>query len=116
MGVRIGKQDQQPPCPRLWSGPGTLSSYAHFIPDHYLEGTGDSHHAPSHPCVLQPQLSLEAGVACPPHALKTHISLLFHPPFSLGLGFLQRSCTEKAAMSSLEQSPICSLWVWLPFL
>lgn len=55
-----GSTSPPPTPPQPVSGPGTLSSYAYFIPGHYLEGMGDSHLTPSHPRVLHSQLSPES--------------------------------------------------------
>lgn len=62
------------------SGLGTLSSHARFIPGRYLEGMGDSHHAPSRPRVLQPQLSPGSCCGLPsPCTEAPHLFCSIHP-------------------------------------
>lgn len=78
MGARIGKQDQQLPQPA--NGLGTLSSHARFIPGCYLGGMGNSHRAPSHPCVLQPQPSPGSWCGLPsPCTEDSHLFCSIHP-------------------------------------
>lgn len=60
----------------------------------------------THVC-SSPSRALGAGVACPPYALKTHISSP-PSPLSSGPGIPIERRTGKSATSSPEQPPICS--------
>lgn len=82
MGVRIGKKDQHPPCPSLrvdWE----LSAHVliSFLAATWKGWAALTMHLHSHVC-SSPSRALEAGVACPPHALNTHISSLPSTLFS----------------------------------
>lgn len=97
-----GSRINIPPAPACGpSGLGTLSSHARFIPGCYLEGMGNCQHSPSHPCVLQPQLSPGSWCGLPsPCTEDPHLFCSIHP-------FLQ---AWNSYRSIVQERQLCLPW------